>query len=81
MHCTKSQTFSNSCAQNRHSLLAKIVQHIDGTSGAERGSSADPTLVFFINLLTYPYKKIIKRFYFLNSYNLPSHPEALDVHG
>ena len=42
--CTKSQTFSNSCAQNRHSLLAKIVQHINGTSGAERGSSADPTL-------------------------------------
>ena len=24
--------------------LAKMVQHIDGTSGAERGSSADPTL-------------------------------------
>ena len=32
----KSQTFSNSCAQNRHDLLAKIGKHIDGTSGAER---------------------------------------------
>ena len=31
----KSQTFSDSCAQNRH---------IDGTSGAERGSSVPPTL-------------------------------------
>ena len=26
-HCTKSQTFSNSCAQNRHDLLAKIIEH------------------------------------------------------
>ena len=26
------------------SLLAKIVQHSDGTSGAKCGSSADPTL-------------------------------------
>ena len=44
-HCTKSQTFSNSCAQNRHDLLAKIGKHIYGTSGPEIGSSADPTLV------------------------------------
>jgi hypothetical protein len=28
---TKSQTFSDSCAQNRHDLLAKIGEHIDGT--------------------------------------------------
>ena len=40
----KVETFSNFCAQNRHDLLAKMVQHIDGTSGAERGFSADPTL-------------------------------------
>ena len=44
-HCTKSQTFSNSCAQNRHDLLAKIVKHIDGTSGAEHGCNMDWTLV------------------------------------
>ena len=37
VQCLKSQTFSNSCAQNRHDFLAKIVEHIDGTSGAERG--------------------------------------------
>ena len=41
----QSQTFSNSCAQNRHDLLAKIVEHIDGTSGAERGCNTDWTLV------------------------------------
>ena len=40
----KSQTFSNSCAQNRHDLLAKIAEHIDGTSGAERGCNTDWTL-------------------------------------
>ena len=45
MQCLKSQTFSDSCAENRHDLLAKIVQHINGTSAAERGSSADPTLM------------------------------------
>ena len=42
----KVRHFSNSCAQNGYSLLAKIVQHIDGTSGAERGSSADPILKY-----------------------------------
>ena len=31
MQCLKSQTFSDSCAKNRHDLLAKTVQHIDGT--------------------------------------------------
>ena len=44
-HCAKSQTFSNSCAQNCHDLLAKIGEHIDGTSGAERGCNTDWTLV------------------------------------
>ena len=34
-HCTKSQTFSNSCAQNRHDLLAKIVGEVDGTKCGE----------------------------------------------
>ena len=36
---------SNSCAQNRHDLLAKIVEHIDGTSGDERGCNTDWTLI------------------------------------
>ena len=31
VQCLKSQTFSDSCAQNRHDLLAKIGEHIDGT--------------------------------------------------
>ena len=31
VQCLKSQTFSNSCAQNRHDLLAKIVGEVDGT--------------------------------------------------
>ena len=53
MQCLKSQTFSDSCAQNRHSLLAKMVQHIDGTRRAERGSSADTTLVGFWENLIY----------------------------
>ena len=30
-NCTKSQTFSNSCAQNHHDLLAKIVGVVNGT--------------------------------------------------
>ena len=34
-NCTKSQTFSNSCAQNRHDLLAKIVWEVDGTKCGE----------------------------------------------
>ena len=40
----KVKTFSNSCAQNRHDLLAKIGKHIDGTSSAERGCNTDWTL-------------------------------------
>ena len=44
MQCLKSQTFSDSCAQNCHDLLAKIGEHIDGTSGAERGCNMDWTL-------------------------------------
>ena len=44
-HCLKSQTFSDSCAQNRYDLLAKVVKHIDGTSGAKRGCNTDWTLV------------------------------------
>ena len=35
MQCLKSQTFSNSCAQNRHDLLAKIVGEVDGTKYGE----------------------------------------------
>ena len=31
-------------AQNRHDLMAKIGEHIDGTSGAERGCNTDWTL-------------------------------------
>ena len=30
VQCLKSQTFSNSFAQNRHDLLAKIVREVDG---------------------------------------------------
>ena len=41
----KSQTFSNSCAQNCHDYLAKIGEHIDGTSGAKCGCNKDWTLV------------------------------------
>ena len=48
MQCLKSQTFSNSYAQNRHDLLAKIVKHIDGTSGAERGCNTDWTLALHL---------------------------------
>ena len=44
MQCLKSQTFSDSCAQNCYDLLAKIVKHIDGTSGAERDCNTDWTL-------------------------------------
>ena len=46
MQCLKSQTFSDSCAQNRHDLLAKIVEHSDGTSGAERGCNTDWSLEY-----------------------------------
>ena len=35
VQCLKSQTFSNSCAQNRHDLLAKIVGEVDGTKCGE----------------------------------------------
>ena len=31
MQCLKGQTFSNSCAQNSHDLLTKIVGEVDGT--------------------------------------------------
>ena len=31
VQCLKSHTFSNSCAKNRHDLLAKIVGEVDGT--------------------------------------------------
>ena len=31
VQCLKSQTFSNSCAKNRHDLLSKIVGEVDGT--------------------------------------------------
>ena len=34
-NCTKSQTFSNSCAQNHHDLLAKIVEEVNGTKCGE----------------------------------------------
>ena len=45
VQCLRSLTFSNSCAQNRHDLLAKIGEHIAGTSGTERGSSVPVALV------------------------------------
>ena len=35
VQCLKSRTFSNSCAQNRHDLLAKIVGEVDGTKCGE----------------------------------------------
>ena len=38
------QKVRHSCVQNRHDLLAKIVEHIDGTSGAKRGCNTDRTL-------------------------------------
>ena len=44
MQCLKSQTFFNSCTQNRHDILAKIGKHINGTSGAEHGCNMDWTL-------------------------------------
>ena len=44
VQCLKSQTFSDSCGQNCHDLLAKIGEHIDGTSGAERVCNTDWTL-------------------------------------
>ena len=45
VQCLKSQTFSDSCAQNRHSLLAKMVQHIDGTYCGELCCSRPAALV------------------------------------
>ena len=60
----KSQTFSNSCAQNRHDLLAKIVKHIDGTSGAERGCNTDWTLECLLVEAT-DIKKIAKTSFWL----------------
>ena len=37
----KVRYFFNSCAQNHHDLLAKIVEHINGTSGAKRGCNTN----------------------------------------
>ena len=41
----KKSDISDSCAQNRHDLLAKIVQHIDGTYCGELCCSRPAALV------------------------------------
>ena len=45
VQCLKCQTFSDSCAHNHHDLLAKIVQHIDGTYCGELCCSRQEALV------------------------------------
>ena len=45
VQCLKSQTFSDSCAKNRHDLLAKTVQHFYGTYCGELCCSRPAALV------------------------------------